>query len=250
MLQQMQQMAQQRGAEGMRPPGMGGGMDQAYQQRMQQMQQMGRGMEGGINGLQKPPMPPAPGGGAPMFLGDQGIPPNATPPPPPAAATGASPGGPLSGRNFNQGFGGQRGFGMGRFGGYGGRGGMGGRGMGGGGAMPPGVMPTPAGSDGIAGLQPQGYATGGKVSWSPVAQGNSMFTNMGQLPAITKPAAYVAPATNTAIWQPPAAAAAAATKPNYSAMNMQGGGYWARDPNILPNGVRFGGSGSHGGGRG
>jgi hypothetical protein len=244
MMQQMQQMMAQRqqmmGREGMRPPGMEGGINSL--QRMPPPPPGGMPPQFGGG-----PPPPPPGGGAPMFLGDQGTGTPNTMPPPPAAATGASPGGPLSGRNFNQGFGGQRGFGMGRFGGY--RGGRFGGGM-------PGMgdMPTPAGAyTGVASL-PQGYATGGKVSWSPAATTSSgMFTNMSALPAITAPATYVRPAQSTPVWQPPAAAAPVAkAAPRYLGLNPSYSGQY-NGGGIDPRTGRpyyTGGSGSHGGGRG
>jgi hypothetical protein len=232
MLQQLQQYAQQRSMDQTKP------------------------MMGGVNSLQGQNMMP-----------------------PPAAATGASPGGPLSGR-----FGGwgaqQRGMG---WGGGGGMGRFGGMGRNFGGPPPPGGFgggATPAGMpQGLANLQalaanqmapttgasltgdvaPQpGFAAGGRVSWSPGAAnfggqaagtGAGMFPSVPKLGAIAQPAAYVAQ-PQQAIWQPPPVAAKVAPKSNYNMMNMQGGGYWARDPNILANGVRFGGSGSHGGGRG
>jgi hypothetical protein len=225
----------QRGLMPMRPPGMQPQMMQqqyAQQRAAQQAMPAAPGLEGGINSLQ---------GDAQM--------------PPPAAATGASPGGPLSGR-----FGGwgaqQRGMGWGGGMGMGRWGGMG-RNFGGppppmdGGGFGGGV--TPAGAPGgLAALQamaqqgaptgaplmadqvPQGYAVGGtvapamaapaRVGWSPNAvnfgasQGAGMFPSQtSRLPAITAPARYVAPPVQQAMWTPPAVAAKSVAAP--TAMN-------------------------------
>lgn len=267
-LMQSQSMPPQMGQPPMDPS-----MMQSRAADMQKMQQMyamakqGAGMEGGINSLQ----------GGPNTM------------PPPAAATGASPGGPLSGR-----FGGwgaqQRGMGWGGGGGMGRWGGFG-RNFGG----PP---PSPGGDPGgLASLQalaqanqaapttgaplmadqmPQpGYAVGGtvaapaaapaRVSWSPgamnfggnpAAAGGStgMFPSVQKLAAIQQPAAYVRPVQQAAIWSPPAdTTAAKSTSGPYGGLTqaqwMLKNGYGTLGGDGMYRNYR-GGSGSHGGGRG
>ena len=145
---QQLQALQARAMDGSRPPA-----DMQNMYRRDMMARMG-GMGGGIAGLQHSPIGAPPDGGASMFLNDQGGQSDPGTITPAAAATGASPGGPLSGRT--EGFGGYGRFrgwgGMGR-GGFGGMMGNGMMGMMGGGATPAGFA-----NGGIVGL-----ANGGKV---------------------------------------------------------------------------------------